>query len=330
MDDLLKVLADALRAAVGVQAAAYALAAIGLNVHFGFTGLINFGHIAFMAVGAYTTAIVVDSGLSLWLAIPAGLLAAVALGILLGVPTLRLRADYLAITTIAVGEIIRILVRSSALEDLTGGVFGIQGFADDFFDLNPFGRGTYGAWDVTFNERSTWVMVAAWALVALCAALVWALMRAPFGRVLKAIREDEDAARALGKNVFAFKIRSLCVGGAIGALAGIVLAFEAQAVVPDRYLPQTTFFIWTAMILGGTGSILGPIAGSVAFWFIVQFTEGILRLGVANGVIPDWLLSSQQVASIRFMLVGGVLMALMVWRPQGIFGKREEVLIGAR
>lgn len=330
MDDVLKVLADALRAAVGVQAAAYALAAIGLNVHFGYTGLINFGHIAFMAVGAYTTAIVVDSGYSLWLAVPSGLLAAVVLGILLGIPTLRLRADYLAITTIAVGEIIRIMVRSSALEDLTGGVFGIQGFANDFFDLNPFGRGSYGIWDVKFNERSTWVILVAWALVALCATLVWALMRAPFGRVLKAIREDEDAARALGKNVFAFKIRSLCLGGAIGALAGIILAFEAQAVVPDRYLPQTTFFIWTAMILGGTGSIIGPIAGSILFWFIVQFTEGLLRLGVSNGVIPEWLLSSQQVASIRFMLVGGVLMALMVWRPQGIFGKREEVLIGAR
>ena len=330
MDDVLKVLADALRAAVGVQAAAYALAAIGLNVHFGYTGLINFGHIAFMAVGAYTTAIVVDSGFSLWLAVPSGLLAAVVLGILLGIPTLRLRADYLAITTIAVGEIIRILVRSSALENLTGGVFGIQGFANDFFDLNPFGRGSYGIWDVKFNERSTWVILVAWGLVALCATLVWALMRAPFGRVLKAIREDEDAARALGKNVFAFKIRSLCLGGAIGALAGIILAFEAQAVVPDRYLPQTTFFIWTAMILGGTGTIIGPIVGSVLFWFIVQFTEGLLRLGVSNGVIPEWLLSSQQVASIRFMLVGGVLMALMVWRPQGIFGKREEVLIGAR
>lgn len=330
MDELLKILADALRAAVGVNAAAYALAAIGLNVHFGFTGLINFGHIAFVAVGAYTTAIVVDMGASLWLGIPAGVLAAIVLGVLIGIPTLRLRADYLAITTIAVGEIIRIMVRSSALEDVTGGVFGIQGFAGEFFDLNPLGRGNYGIWDVTFNERSTWVMLMAWALVALCALFVWALMRAPFGRVLKAIREDEDAARALGKNVVAFKIRSLCIGGAIGALAGIVLALEAQAVVPDRYLPQTTFFIWTAMILGGTGSIKGPIAGSVIFWFVLSFTEGLLRLGVTNGVIPEWLLTSQQIASIRFMLVGGVLMALMVWRPQGLFGKREEVLIGAR
>lgn len=330
MEVLLKIFADAVRAAVGVQAAAYALAAIGLNVHFGFTGLINFGQIAFLAVGAYTTAICADAGLSLWLSILAGLLACVVLGLLLGIPTLRLRADYLAITTIAVGEIIRITVRSSAMQGLTGGVFGIQGFATPFFDLNPFSPGQYGFWRITFNERSLWVMTVGWALVALSALLIWALIRAPFGRVLKAIREDEDAARSLGKNAFAFKLRSLCLGGAIGGLAGILLSFEAQAVVPDRYLPQTTFFIWTVMILGGTGSILGPIAGSAIFWFVVSATEGLLRQGITNGVIPDWLLSSQQVAAVRFMLVGFILMALMVWRPQGIFGKREEVLIGAR
>jgi neutral amino acid transport system permease protein len=330
MDELLKVFADAVRAALGVNAAAYALAAVGLNLHYGFTGLLNFGHVAFMAVGAYTMAIVVDSGLSLWLGIPAGLLAAVVLGVLLGIPTLRLRADYLAITTIAVGEIIRISIRSNALADLTGGVFGIQGFANEFHDLNPFGRGSYGIWRITFSERQLWVMVVGWGLAVLCTLLIWALMRAPWGRVVKAIREDEDAARSLGKNVFVFKIQSLCIGGAIGALAGMILAFEAQAVVPDRYLPQTTFFIWTAMILGGAASIKGAIAGAITFWFVVSGAEGLLRLGITEGVIPDWLLSTQQLFAVRFMLVGIMLMGLMIWRPQGIFGKREEVLIGAR
>ncbi|MGY6502026.1 MAG: branched-chain amino acid ABC transporter permease [Acidimicrobiales bacterium] len=330
MDELVKILVDATRAAVGPNAAAFAIAAVGLNLHFGFTGLINFGHIAFMAVGAYTMAIAVDSGLSLWLGIPAGLLAAVVLGILLGIPTLRLRADYLAITTIAVGEIIRISLRSSALEGFTGGVFGIQGFADDFFALNPFSPGRYGIGDLTFTHRSLWVMVVGWSLAVLCSLLVWALMRAPWGRVLKAIREDEDAARALGKNVFLFKIQSLCIGGAIGALAGILLAFEAQAVVPDRYVPQTTFFIWAVMILGGAASIGGAIVGAIVLWFVISFAEGLLRWGTNTGVIPDWLLTSQQVASFRWILIGLMLMALMIWRPQGIFGKREEVLIGAR
>jgi neutral amino acid transport system permease protein len=331
MDDLLRILADAIKAAFGVNAAAFAIAIVGLNLHFGFTGLINFGHIAFMAVGAYTMAIVVDSGLSLWLAIPAGLLAAVVLGLLLGIPTLRLRADYLAITTIAVGEIIRITIRSSTMADITGGVFGIQGFATEFHDLNPFTPGArYGIWRVTFDHRQLWVMVVGWTLAVLCSLLIWALMRAPWGRVVKAIREDEDAARALGKNVFLFKIQSLCIGGAIAALAGMLLAFEAQAVVPDRYLPQTTFFLWAAMILGGAASVKGAIAGAMAFWFVVSGSEGLLREGISSGIIPDWLLSSQQVAAVRFMIVGLMLMGLMIWRPQGMFGKRQEVLIGAR
>lgn len=327
---MLDVLVDAIRAAVGVQGAAFALAAVGLNLHFGFTGLLNFGHVAFFAVGAYTMAIAVDSGVSLWLAIPLGLAAAVVLGLVIGAATLRLRADYLAITTIAVGEIIRIFVRSEAAEGVTGGVFGLQGFADAFFDLNPFSPGEYGIWEITFSERSMWVLTVGWALVALTSLLVWGLTRSPWGRVVKAIREDEDAARALGKNVFSFKIQSLCIGGAIGALAGILLALEAQAVVPDRYLPQTTFFVWTVMILGGAGTIRGPIAGALVFWFIVLGTEGLLREGIESGVIPDWLLTSQQLGAVRFALVGLLLMVLMIWRPQGIFGKREEVLIGAR
>jgi neutral amino acid transport system permease protein len=330
MDELFKVLADAIRAALGVNAAAYALAAVGLNLHYGFTGLLNFGHVAFMAVGAYTMAIVVDSGMPLWVGIPSGMLAAVVLGVLLGIPTLRLRADYLAITTIAVGEIIRISIRSSAMADLTGGVFGIQGFANGFHELNPFSQGTYGIWRITFSERQLWVMVVGWGLAVLCTLLIWALMRAPWGRVLKAIREDEDAARALGKNVFVFKIQSLCIGGAIGALAGMVLAFEANAVVPDRYLPQTTFFIWTAMILGGAASIKGAIAGAMTFWFVVSGAEGLLRWGINSGTIPEWLLTSQQLFAVRFVIVGLMLITLMVWRPQGMFGKKEEVLIGAR
>jgi neutral amino acid transport system permease protein len=211
---------------------------VGLNLHFGFTGLLNFGHVAFMAVGAYTMAIVVDSGLSLWLGIPAGMLAAVVLGVLLGIPTLRLRADYLAITTIAVGEIIRISIRSNALETSPAVCSASRALANEFFDLNPFGPGSYGIWRITFSERQLWVMVVGWGLAVLCTLLIWALMRAPWGRVVKAIREDEDAARSLGKNAFVFKIQSLCIGGAIGALAGMLLAIEARPSTPTLPAPD--------------------------------------------------------------------------------------------
>ena len=328
--DVIRVFADAIQGALGPNAAAFAIAAVGLNLHFGYTGLLNFGHIAFMALGAYTMAILVDSGISLWLAIPAGMASAVVLGLLLGAATLRLRADYLAITTIAVGEIIRIMIRSRALEDVTGGVFGLRGLSGDFFALNPFSTGSYGVWLITFSERQLWVMVVGWSVALLCTLLVWALMRAPWGRVIKAIREDEDAARALGKNAFLLKVQSLCIGGAIGALAGMLLALEASAVDPNAYLPQQTFFVWTVMILGGAATIKGAMAGAVVFWFVVLFAEGILREGIREGVIPEWLLTSQQFAAVRFVIVGLMLIALMIWRPQGMFGKREEVMIGAR
>lgn len=330
MDDLLRVFANALQGAIGPNAAAFAIAAVGLNLHFGFTGLLNFGHIAFMAVGAYTMAILIDSGLSLWLAIPAGMLAAVVLGLILGAATLRLRADYLAITTIAVGEIIRIMIRSRALGDVTGGVFGLRGLSGEFFALNPFSEGSYGVWRLMFSHRQAWVMVVGWSVALLCTLLVWALMRAPWGRVIKAIREDEDAARALGKNAFLLKVQSLCIGGAIGALAGMLLALERSAVDPNAYLPQQTFFVWTVMILGGAATIKGAMAGAVMFWFIVLFAEGILLEGIRNGIIPEWLLTSQQMFAVRFVIVGAMLIGMMVWRPQGIFGKREEVMIGAR
>ena len=129
---------DASVAAIGPVAAAYALAAIGLNVQFGYTGLLNFGHVAFMLMGAYGLAVTVDAGGSFWLGLVVGVLAAIALGLVLGAPTLRLRADYLAIVTISAAEILRLVVRSSWAEPVTNGVFGIQRFAEPFFDLNPF------------------------------------------------------------------------------------------------------------------------------------------------------------------------------------------------
>ena len=123
------VFTDGLRAALGVNAAAYALAAIGLNLQYGFTGLLNFGQVGFALVGAYGTAIAVDGGAPLWLGLLAGIGAAIALGLVLGIPTLRLRADYLAIVTISAAEILRISAVSTQLEGFTGGSFGIGGFA---------------------------------------------------------------------------------------------------------------------------------------------------------------------------------------------------------
>src|SRR4051794_29582898 len=231
--DIVQILGDALRTAFGPLGAAYALAAIGLNLQFGYTGLLNFGHIAFLMVGAYGTAITVDQGGSLWLGIAVGVLAAVVLGLIFGLPTLRLRVDYLAIVTIAAGEVLRTIVRSGGKDGLTGGGFGIPRFAGGFYDLNPDPPGTYGWGRLSYSARGLWVLTATWSIVALCTLVVVLLVRSPWGRVLRSIREDEDAARSLGKNVFSYKLQSLVVGGVIGALAGIMLAIDRQSVNPD-------------------------------------------------------------------------------------------------
>lgn len=327
--DLAKILVDATRAAIGVPAAAYALSSIGLNLQFGYTGLLNFGHVAFMLVGAYGMAITVDLGGSLWAGIPVGITAAVALGLLIGAPTLRLRADYLAIVTIAVGEMLRLVVRSSWAAPLTKGIFGIQAFADSFFDLNPVPAGHYGIGRLRFDERSVWVLLIGWGLVVLAVLFLRKLTRSPWGRVIRAIREDEDAARSLGKNVFGYKLQSLMVGGAIGALAGMLLAIDQQNVTPDNYIPLLTFYAFTIVIVGGPGTLWGPVAGSMIFWFLFELMDGLMTGAVLEGWFGD-LLDTTDIGPIRFALFGIGLMWLMAYRPQGLLGKREEMILSVR
>lgn len=324
--DIIKIFVDAGRAAVGVPAAAYALSAIGLNLQFGYTGLLNFGHVASMLVGAYGMAITVDLGGSLWLGIPVGILCAVVLGLLIGIPTLRLRADYLAIVTIAVAEILRLVVRSSLAAPLTRGIYGIQAFADEFFDLNPIPEGLYGIGRFRFDQRGVWVMLTGWGLVLLAIAFMRKLTTSPWGRVVRAVREDEDAARSLGKNVFGYKLQSLMIGGAIGALAGMLLAIDQQNVTPDNYIPLLTFYAFTIVILGGPGTLWGPVLGSMIFWFLFEFLDGIMTTAVVEGWFGD-LLDSTDIGPFRFALFGIGLMWLMAFRPQGMFGKREEMLV---
>ncbi|MDJ0925049.1 MAG: branched-chain amino acid ABC transporter permease [Acidimicrobiia bacterium] len=329
--DIVKILIDAGRAAIGVPAAAYALSSIGLNLQFGYTGLLNFGHVAFMLVGAYGMAITVDLGGSIWLGVPVGILAAVILGLILGFPTLRLRADYLAIVTIAAGEILRLAVRSSWAAPLTKGIFGIQRFADEFFDLNPIPVGLYGIGRFRFDERTVWVLLLGWSLVALATVFLWKLTRSPWGRAMRAIREDEDAALSLGKNVFGYKLQSLMIGGAIGALAGMFLAIDQQNVNPDAYIPLLTFYAFTIVILGGPGTLFGPIVGSVIFWFLFEFLDGVMTALIVEMDIGFLdALDATDVGPIRFALFGAGLMWLMIYRPQGLFGSKEEMLIDAR
>jgi neutral amino acid transport system permease protein len=328
VDDLLIPLGNGLRTALGPTAAVYALAAIGLNVHYGYTGLLNFGQVGFMLVGAYGLGVSVSVyGLPLWAGFIIGMLAAVALALLLGLPTLRLRADYLAIATIAAAEILRFLIRSRPATDVTGGTFGIpsqaggSGFAGAWYALNPIPSGTYGIWRIQYNQRQLWAMVLAWGLVALVTWLVWALMRSPWGRVVRSIREDEDAARALGKNVFAYKMQSLILGGVFGGLAGMAMVMQQAGMTPDQFLPQITFFAYVVLLLGGAATVTGPILGAVVFWFLYSATSSFLR--------GSDMFTSSQGGALVLMLVGALLMALMAFRPQGILGNKREMMLDA-
>lgn len=321
-----QILSNALGELFTPMTAAYALAAIGIAMHFGFTGLLNFGQAAYMLVGAYAFAMASLAGLGLVPAILLSFAASIVLSLILGIPTLRLRSDYLAIVTIAAAEILRFIVSTTGLNDVTGGPQGLSGFAKEFYALNPFPVGEYGFWAWTMDEKGLWVRVVAWSLVILGAIFVAQMIRSPWGRVIKGIREDEDAVRSLGKNVYSYKMQSLIIGGLLGTLAGIVFVLP-RAVQPGNYGTGLTFFIWTILLLGGASTVLGPIIGSMIFWVLLSLTEGLLSAGVSSGIIT--FIQQDQIGGIRFMLVGLGLMLLVIFRPQGIFGNKKELYFNA-
>src|SRR3954447_2908346 len=332
MSDFINAITGGLQAALGYQAIFFILLAIGLNVHFGYTGLLNFGQAAFGLMGAFGIAVgVVKWGLPFWVGILLGMAAAVVLAVLLGIPTLRLRADYLAIVTIATAEILRLVFRSVWATPVTGGTRGLSGFNAGFVALAPWAESRqYDILGTRWSGAQLWLALVGWIVVLLCTLLVWSLMRSPWGRVVKAIREDEDAARSLGKNVYAYKMQSLVLGGVIGALGGTIYALGLGSVNPDQYQNANTFLAYTALILGGAARTWGPVVGGAILLFVIQFADSGLRALISNGIIPESLLSSTDVAQLRFVLIGVGLMALLVFRPQGIFGDRREVMLDAR
>jgi branched-chain amino acid transport system permease protein len=306
-----------------VLAGIYALVGLGLQLNVGYTGITNFGAAGFMAIGGYTVAILeLNAGWSFWLALPASIVVAVLFGLLVGLPSLRLRADYFAIATIALAELVRATATNAT--SLTNGTQGL--FSNDagtrYFD---------DTWVSISNSILDWLQNLGWSdpdglmpllLVVWVSAVLVALglsviQNTPWGRVLRAVREDEDAARALGKNAFAYKLQSLAIAAAIGALAGTFLAFDLASLHPDDFQPLVTFFAYGVLVLGGLASYWGVLAGSVLLWTILEGTRFI-----------ELPLSDTQVASLRFFIVGVLLILLMIFRPQGLFGKREEMVLG--
>jgi branched-chain amino acid transport system permease protein len=313
---------------VSVIAGIYAIMALGLYVQFSLAGLPNFGHVAFMAVAAYTMAILVTRyEWPLVLASCAGLAASIAWALILGIPTLRLRADYLAIATVAGGEIIRYLAMN--LPDLTGGPVGSMAM------LGPTKLAMYnGEWQAMLDGIRSWPLPltgsmptrdAVMALIVwLCAIvlilLTWRLERSPWGRVEKAIREDDVAVAAVGKNVVAFKMQVLMLGAVLGGFSGLLLAFQIGVFSPDDYQPTLTFYAYLILILGGMNRIWAIPLGAALFSLLYTGTRFL-------NFFPLSLFDSGSRAFLRLFLVGLLLVLFMALRPQGLLGSRHQLLL---
>jgi branched-chain amino acid transport system permease protein len=296
---------------VGVIAGIYGIFTLGLQLNVGFTGLINLGQAGFMSVGAYALGmLVVDAGWSLWFAFPVAVLVASAMGVLVGLPSLRLRADYFGIVTIAFSEIVRFVFQNAAF---AGGNQGILGYDDEWRAFQTWASQKLGVVGLGGIAQLP-LLIAVWLAFALCLAGLLGLQASPWGRVLKAIREDEDAAAALGKNVFALKLQSLAIAAGLAAVAGFFLALNVTYLYPSEFDPGFTFFGYAVLILGGFASYVGVALGAVILWTLI---EGLRFL--------DLPLSSGQVGSLRFILIGLILMVLSMRWPQGLLGRKAEM-----
>jgi branched-chain amino acid transport system permease protein len=308
---------------VGIVAGIYTILALGLQVQFGFAGLLNFGQVAFMAIGAYTMAIlVVKEGWSTWLAAPLGIAAAGAGGLVLGLPTLRLRADYFAIVTIAFSEIIRYVATNQ--ENLTGGSQGT-------IALGPVGSAAQynGQWSrfqqhvqhtLGFSSPDAAMLVIVWASALVLLTLTWLALRTPWGRVLRSIRDDEDAAASLGKNVFAYKLQALALGAALAGIAGLFYAWQFSFFSPDDFEPLLTFFAWMILLLGGVGRVWAVPVGALVFGFIFAGTRFL------NFAPFSWFASDER-AYLRLIIIGLIILLLVVLRPQGLLGNKREMVL---
>jgi branched-chain amino acid transport system permease protein len=298
---------------VGVIASTYGIFTLGLQLNVGYTGIFNFGQAGFMAIGAYAMGIlVVKAHFSFWVALVLATLVAIAAGLLIGLPALRLRADYFAIATIAFAEIVRYVAQNA--RGLTGGNQGLLGFDSAWNSVSLSISNRLGLGPDLYLVP---LLIVSWVLFVILAFALRRLQRTPWGRVLRGIREDEDAVRALGKNPFPYKLQSLAIASALGALSGYVLALDLAFLNPAEFVSAFTFIGYAMLILGGLASFPAVIVGAIIMEFLLEATRSV-----------NLPLSGDKVAALRFIIVGVVLILLMAFRPQGIFGKRDEMVLG--
>ncbi|WP_284011443.1 branched-chain amino acid ABC transporter permease [Haloarcula pelagica] len=308
---------------VGIIVGIYALLAVGMNMHWGDTGLLNFAHAGFFAVGAYASTILTTPGgegllaarlvgfdLPIVFGLLAGTVLAAAVGVVIALTSVRLEGDYLAMVTLSAAEIIRLVITNESW--LTSGAQGISDIPRPAAGAFPVDVGGVAlGYDLFYLVLVLGILGASYAVFE-------RLSGSPFGRVLHAIREDEDVPRALGKHTSLFKLKSFGLGAGIAGLAGGLWAHFFFAINPTMFLPSLTFSVWAAVIIGGAGSYGGAIAGTVFIVGIRQVTR----------FLPNNIPFSSDLPFIRLIIIGIALIAVLYYRPQGLLGDRERLAAG--
>ncbi|MGO4679784.1 branched-chain amino acid ABC transporter permease [Microbacterium sp. 2MCAF23] len=285
--------------------AVYALVAVGLNVVVGYAGLLDLGYVAFFAVGQYTAAIFTSPDSPylkipyLW-TLPAAMVIAMIFGVTLGVPTLRLRGDYLAIVTLGFGEIVRIL--ATIIPAMKGQV-GFQNVG------RPPGETANGVPIFATSNGGPWYWLTLTVLI-IVLLLVGNLERSRVGRAFIAIREDEDAAETMGVPTFKYKVWAFAIGASVGGLSGALMAGQIGFVNNQKFDVQTSILFLAAVVLGGTGNKVGAILGGAIVAYIpLRFT---------------WI------ADFKYLIFGIILVILMIYRPQGLIPAKMRLMAYSR
>jgi branched-chain amino acid transport system permease protein len=279
----------------------YAMLSLGLNVQWGLTGLVNLGHVGFFAVGAYTSALLSKLGVPFLPSVAMAMVSAAFFGALVALTTLRLKEDFLAIATLGFSEVLRLFLINESW--LTGGANGVT-------DIPRPLQGFFLP-----NDLSYLLMLAG--VVTLLFLLLERFRRSPYGRMLRAIREDEIVAATAGKNVFRSKVQAFSLGAAMAGLAGAFYAHYLVYIAPEMFIPMVSINVWVALIAGGSGNNKGAILGA---FVLMGFLEGTRFL---KDFIP--IISGFRLAAVREILVGVSLVLLMIYRQEGIIPE-EKVL----
>ena len=285
----------------------YVLLALGLNVQWGYGGIINFAVVAFFGLGAYTTALA-TARTSPWglewhpiIALGVAIVLSVIAAILVGLPAIRLRADYLAIATLGFSEIFRLIIANE--NDITAGMAGLAGIPRVLQDL-------------PFDTVTTNLLVVA-AMAVLVYLFLRRIHRSPWGRVMRIIKADEDLAESLGKSAFSFKMQAFVIGCVIMTIAGVFYAHFINYIDPTDLEPLRTFYVWVAVILGGSGSNRGAVIGAIVLVAVLEGTRFLTDLG---------MLAVLSTGPLRLLIIGVLIVLIMRFRPEGLYPPRDELI----